>query len=245
MKQFQYSHKQTTDLTAEDHDHVFELFLFVNPMGSNCHSCEEEVLDFMEHTDKRVYYRFIACNDFRLFNEYLKQKNWTKLSLGERNRLYCHMHQIAVGYKAALLQGKKVGRQFLMTMQEHFGLAEEEFTKERMLELAKEARVDLEMWQEDIDSGSALKSYHTDLKIAQQMKIRSNPSLVIFDNLDFRYSLKLDQDITKDNLDYITDQMIHPTEDSLFNYQASHYHNKANKSQVSTINTGNLRLLNK
>ena len=68
--------KQTNNKTLESDapHHIFELFLFVNPIGKTCLNCEREVMQFVHDTDKKVYIRFIASNNFQVFSNSLKNK---------------------------------------------------------------------------------------------------------------------------------------------------------------------------
>lgn len=227
------------------HQHVFELFLFVNPMGSTCLNCEKEILSFIENTDKKVYFRFITYHDFHLFNEYLKSQNMKNISVEERNTLYQAMYRISLGYKAALLQGKKIGRAFLMKMQKHFGEQREDYSSSRMKELTRQIpRLDVEMWEEDIESGLAKRDYASDINIARQMNIKKYPSLVIFDNLNFRYGVRIEEPVTAESLELIMDQMIHTTDEYLFEYEESAYKKgEDNKRAFTKINCEYLRIL--
>src|SRR5699024_1912043 len=79
------SSKKTTPGACK-HNHVFEVFLFVNPFGDTCLNCEEEVLKFVQQTDKKVYFRFITTSDMQTFNNYIKELD-KPLSLADRNSL--------------------------------------------------------------------------------------------------------------------------------------------------------------
>lgn len=195
------------------HNHVFEVFLFVNPLGDTCLNSEEEVLNFVRHTDKKVYFRFITTSDMQTFNNYIKTLD-NPLSLNDRNSLYLAHQEVCKGYKAALLQGKKVGREYLMKIQDYFGRQGNPYSKEKMLEIAGTTRLDIEMWLQDINSDLTQESIIVDAKLAHQMQISANPTVVIFDNINYQYGFKLEENITLDNLEYITDQMmIHSEED--------------------------------
>lgn len=189
------------------HNHVFEVFLFVNPLGDTCLNCEEEVLKFVQQTDKKVYFRFITTNDMQTFNNFVKATDKT-MSIKERNNLYLAHQEVCKAYKAALLQGKKVGREYLMKIQDYFGRQRNTYSHDKMMELAKETRLDIDMWLQDMDSDLANKSMIADAKLARQMQISVNPTVVIFDNMNYKYGLKVDSNITKDYLEHLTNQMM-------------------------------------
>lgn len=195
------------------HNHVFEVFLFVNPLGDACLNCEEEVLKFVQQTDKKVYFRFITTSDMQTFNNYIKALD-KPISLAERNTLYLAHQEVCKGYKAALLQGKKVGREFLMKIQDYFGRQGNPYSHEKMLEIAQSNRIDTDMWLQDFNSDLTNESIVADAKLARQMQISANPTVVVFDNINYKYGFKIEENITLDNLENLTDQMmVHSEED--------------------------------
>lgn len=188
-------------------EHIFEFFLFVNPLGSQCLSCEEELLRFINESEKRVHLTIIAAANLSLFYKYLHQANLTKLPLLEKNRLYQGMQEVAIGYKAALLQGKKCGHAYLMTMQEHFGKLKEPFTKESVIKLVDTLPLDSEVFWQDVESGDAKRSLQRDHSLLNKMMIQNNPTLVIYDNLNFQYGVKVENFVSAKQLHTITDEM--------------------------------------
>lgn len=196
------------------HNHVFEVFLFVNPLGDTCLNCEEEVMKFVNQTDKKVYFRFITTSDMQTFNRYVKATN-KSLSLNERNELYLAHQEVCKAYKAALLQGKKVGQEYLMKIQNYFGRQGHPYSHEKMLELAQSKRLDMDMWLQDMDSALTKESMVADAKLARQMQIAANPTVVIFDNINYHYGLKIESNITLENLESLTNQMMRHSEESL------------------------------
>ncbi|MCZ0717743.1 DsbA family protein [Aerococcus kribbianus] len=205
MAQSYRSHKNNFE--SNDH-HIFELFLFVNPIGNHCLNCEKEVMNFVKNTDKKVYIRFVACNNFQVFNESLKHRENRPNSLRERNQMYYSAREIAMAFKAALLQGRKIGRSLLMQLQEHFGQNQHPFSREEMIRIATNNKgVDIDVWLEDIDSPLTVDSFKMDQQLSKQMKIKTTPTLVIFDNSNYSYGLKLEHDINQKTIAEIISQM--------------------------------------
>ena len=196
------------------HNHVFEVFLFVNPLGDTCLNCEEEVLNFVQQTDKKVYFRFITTSDMQTFNNYIKALD-KPLSLADRNSLYLAHQEVCKGYKAALLQGKKVGREYLMKIQDYFGRQGNPYSHKKMLEIAQSMRLDTDMWLQDFHSDLTQEGIVADAKLARQMQISANPTVVVFDNINYKYGFKLEENITLENLEYLTDQMMVPSEEAM------------------------------
>lgn len=213
--------KQTNNKTLESDapHHIFELFLFVNPIGKTCLNCEREVMQFVHDTNKKVYIRFIASNNFQVFSNSLKNKENKPHSLHERNDMYYSAHKIAMAFKAGLLQGRKKGRRMLMNMQEHFGKKGHPFSQDELIRIVKQDQtLDLDMWLEDISSPLTLSSYQDDQKLTKQMSIETTPTLVIFDNYNYQYGLKIDRDITAKNIEKVINHM--------YEMSKTNYHNQ-------------------
>mgnify|MGYP000854233680 CR=1 FL=1 len=95
------------------HEKIFELYLFVNPLGSYCYRCENELLKFVRNSEFKVHYQFVTFHNLQTVNQYMKNQKLDETDLDLRNEIYTRIYDAALSYKAALLQGKRPGRQFL------------------------------------------------------------------------------------------------------------------------------------
>lgn len=175
---------------------VFELYLFVNPIGLKCLNSEQEVLRFIEsleiHEGYKVHFRFLTFHNFNTVTQYMKRLNMPTSDLQLRNQIYQTIYDASLAYKAALMQGKKRGRKFLMLLQKELNINLSEYSTELIKEVAKGANLDVEMFLEDKASPFVKNSYEADQKTAQEMNISNNPSLVIFDNLNQQFGVLLE-----------------------------------------------------
>lgn len=184
--------------------HVFELYLFVNPIGLKCLNSEEEVLRFIESLELteglKVHFRFLTFHNFNTVTQYMKRLNMPTNDLVLRNEVYLTIYDASLSYKAALMQGKKRGRKFLMLLQKELNINLKKYTPELVNEVAKGANLDVEMFLEDKASSFVKRSYDADQKIAQEMNITTNPSLVIFDSFNQQYGVLLEDIINCDGI---------------------------------------------
>lgn len=176
--------------------HVFELYLFVNPIGLKCLNSEHEVLHFIESLELnegfKVHFRFLTFHNFSTVTQYMKRLNMPTNDLQLRNHIYETIYEASLAYKAALMQGKKRGRKFLMLLQKELNINMAEYSSDLLIEVAKGANLDVEMFLEDKASSFVKSSYDADQKIAQEMNISNNPSLVIFDNFNQQFGVLLE-----------------------------------------------------
>lgn len=194
---------QHQTVLAAEKECIYEGFLFVNPICSRSYHCEQEVFRFMQETDKRFYLRVIAVTNLGLCQKFFTHMLGPKMTLAEKNKLYQAVQAIAMGYKAALLQGKKCGREYLLAMQKYFGEEKQPYSKEAMAQQLEHLKMDTEMFWEDIASGEAKASLAQDMHLANQMEITCTPSLVLFNNINCQYGIKIDGGLTTEELERV------------------------------------------
>ncbi|MBY7143116.1 DsbA family protein [Virgibacillus sp. NKC19-3] len=87
----------------------------------------------------------------------------------------------SLAIKAAELQGKKSGRIFLRRVQENVFLKKQNISEEDVLfQCAREAKLDLNEFKEDLYSESAKKALQLDLKLTKEMEVDYIPTIVFF-----------------------------------------------------------------
>ena len=81
-----YRSKQNTTDSISSPQQIFELYLFVNPIGYKCYRTEQEVLKFMSSLDgPKVHFRFITFHNFNTVTQYMKRLNLPEKDLTLRN----------------------------------------------------------------------------------------------------------------------------------------------------------------
>ncbi|MGX7420168.1 DsbA family protein [Carnobacterium gallinarum] len=184
---------------------VIEIYLFVNPIGSRCYESEKEVLDFVKDLDQKVHFRFIPFHNFQTITNFMQFNQMPEKNLDLRNKICHNTYFASLAYKAALMQGKKKGRTFLLTLQHELVENNVIFSEALLIQVAEEAKLDIPMFLEDKESDFAKASYEADQRIAREMSIKNNPSMVIFDNENDTYGLLVESCITVDLLKKLCD----------------------------------------
>ena len=87
---------------------------------------------------------------------------------------------IALAYKAAEMQGRKKASRFLRFIQNEIMPKQDIITKELVMHCAKKAKLDVDMFLEDIKSPHVTQAIKCDQHIANEMDITVTPTLVFF-----------------------------------------------------------------
>ena len=206
MKNSELSHIQPSPLSTE---RIFDCYLFINPIGKQCYHCEQEVMKFIERTPYKVHVHFIPFHNFKSVTQYMKNNQLNNKNIDLRNEIYTKIYDACLSYKAALLQGKKLGRAFLMELQTQLHLLHKEYTPELLQEIIQIIGLDEKMFYEDKASKLVHQEYEKDQQIAQEMMVERNPSLVIFDNLNQQYGVILHQNINADIIEHVCENLHH------------------------------------
>lgn len=206
MKNSELSHIQPSPLSTE---RIFDCYLFINPIGKQCYHCEQEVMKFIERTPYKVHVHFIPFHNFKSVTQYMKNNQLNNKNIDLRNEIYTKIYDASLSYKAALLQGKKLGRAFLMELQTQLHLLHKEYTPELLQEIIQIIGLDEKMFYEDKASKLVHQEYEKDQQIAQEMMVEMNPSLVIFDNLNQQYGIILHQNINADIIEHVCENLHH------------------------------------
>ena len=185
MKNSELSHIHTRPLSTE---RIFDCYLFINPI---------------------VHVHFIPFHNFKSVTQYMKNNQLNNKNIDLRNEIYTKIYDASLSYKAALLQGKKLGRAFLMELQTQLHLLHKEYTPELLQEIIQIIGLDEKMFYEDKASKLVHQEYEKDQQIAQEMMVETNPSLVIFDNLNQQYGVILHQNINADIIEHVCENLHH------------------------------------
>lgn len=159
---------------------MFEIFLFVDPLCKECEKSEKTVLKLSKDIDSKFKIQFIPIYNLKVIQtDFCHSNNKIKKVLSS-NELYNLYHDVVLDYKAALFQGMKNGKSFLMDMQNKILDQGIKYTDNLSLETAKKHNLDIPMFEEDRRSNLAKNTVEEDQKIVKNMKIKKPASAVIF-----------------------------------------------------------------
>jgi predicted DsbA family dithiol-disulfide isomerase len=215
---------------------VIEIYLFVNPLGGLCLQSEKEIMKIAASQKKRMHYRFIPVVNMKSIKEYLIREGVQHTDIEKRNYFFETSYSAALDLKAIQLQGRKLGRLFLTTIQQRVGIERHHYSKDLVLSIVEEIGGDAEMFQEDRQSDLVKRAFTTDQQLAHEMSVVALPSAVLYDFDKDEDGMIIEQDIIPTINEYLQhyrdEDILVPESDKVVHFKPK------DKTQ------GNIQLLN-
>lgn len=177
---------------------MLELHLFVNPLGMRCLRCEKDVLKIDRDLNTKISYQFVPLFNMKTIDNTLKYYHLNPHDLAIRQQVSKTLNQVILDYKAALFQGRKRGRHYLLQLQSALIKQGLDYNDELINKIAHDSHLDLEMFFEDRQSQLAKQAFHQDQKIASDLGVSETATAVVFNTEDSDYGLMIP------NFDYNT-----------------------------------------
>ena len=177
---------------------MLELHLFVNPLGMRCLRCEKDVLKIDRDLNTKISYQFVPLFNMKTIDNTLKYYHLNPHDLAIRQQVSKTLNQVILDYKAALFQGRKRGRHYLLQLQSALINQGLDYNDELINKIAHDSHLDLEMFFEDRQSQLAKQAFHQDQKIASDLGVSETATAVVFNTEDSDYGLMIP------NFDYNT-----------------------------------------
>ncbi|KRN28440.1 dithiol-disulfide isomerase [Lactobacillus selangorensis] len=159
---------------------MLEIFLFIDPIGRRCLDAERTLLKIVSESDEKIHYRFMPTLNLKVVNNDMIGRSMDIHDLEQHNRTFQLMYRAILDIKAASFQGNKKGRQYLMALQEALTEQGKTYNDALVKELAKQVKLDRDMFLEDRQSDLAKQAFEKDQQLSCEMKITQAPSAVVF-----------------------------------------------------------------
>ncbi|ATH95073.1 dithiol-disulfide isomerase [Bacillus glycinifermentans] len=183
-----------------------EIYMFVDPLSPECWALEPAIKKLKIRYGRFFTLRIIAVCSITALNVQKRKKHllaeaWEKIA--SKSGMSCDgtlwlenplsaPYLASLALKAAELQGRKAGLQFLRSMQERLFLSKQDITDEEVLfNIAESTQLDAEEFKKDLHSQSAVKALQCDMKIAAEMEVTSVPTLTFFNSVREGEGLKV------------------------------------------------------
>ena len=177
---------------------MLELHLFVNPLGMRCLRCEKDVLKIDRDLNTKISYQFVPLFNMKTIDNTLKYYHLNPHDLAIRQQVSKTLNQVILDYKAALFQGRKRGRHYLLQLQSALINQGLDYNDELINKIAHDSHLDLEMFFEDRQSQLAKQDFRQYQKIASDLGVSETATEVVFNTEDSDYGLMIP------NFDYNT-----------------------------------------
>lgn len=166
---------------------MLELHLFVNPLGMRCLRCEKDVLKIDRDLNTKISYQFVPLFNMKTIDNTLKYYHLNPHDLAIRQQVSKILNQVILDYKAALFQGRKRGRHYLLQLQSALINQGLDYNDELINKIAHDSHLDLEMFFEDRQSQLAKQAFRQDQKIASDLGVSETATAVVFNTEDSDY----------------------------------------------------------
>lgn len=177
---------------------MLEIHLFVNPLGMRCFRCENDLLRVDQELNTKINYQFIPLFNMQTIENTLQLYHLDCHNLKIRQQVSKILFRVILDYKAALFQGRKRGRQYLLRLQSAIIQKNIDYSETLVKQVAKDAKLDLEMFMEDRQSELARRVFHEDQQMAAELGVTQTATAVVFDSDNPEYGFLIN------NFDYET-----------------------------------------
>ena len=166
------------------------------------------MLRLANDSDKQIQFQFVPLLNISVIQRALKSQGIKTTDWHAQNQQSQTLYRVILDYKAALFQGKKRGRNFLIALQSAMLKAGQHYSEELVITVETDCRIDLDMFMEDRNSELAKQAFHADQRLASEMNITEASSAVVFDCDQYDYGVLLEHfnyetlfDLVNGNLD--------------------------------------------
>lgn len=216
-----------------------ELYVFIDPLAPNSWDLQAIIRKLQVNYNQYFTLRFVLSTELASLNVACQRVNSCNSEYEETDVSHPVLPSIAV--KAAELQGKKAGYRYLMKLQEYVLLNMKNVRScSTLLEIAKEANLDIQEFQTDFQSLEASRAFQSDLCITREMDVEEVPSFVFFNEniedeglkVSGNYSYEVYEQILEELLDGELICQQPPSVEELF----KRYHTLSTKEVASIYN---------
>lgn len=176
---------------------AIEIFLFINPLEMISYQLEKMVVEFSKERNETVHVRFIPLLNFHTVTKQLSNTHLKGTNLTLRNDLYSKTYHVSLAFEAAMMQGKKAGRTFLIALQDALLIQKMPLSKQVILDTALHVGLDMEMFEEDLACEDTKEAFLEDQQLARDMNVHDTPSCLIYNGNEDSYGCLIDTNFTK------------------------------------------------
>lgn len=177
-----------------------EIFLFINPISESSFKMEKEVLKFIGIYEKDAQMSILPYHNPQTLFNYMQRNQMPTQSTQLWNTLQNDIYHVSLAYIAATIQGKKKGRNFLMDVQEQIVDQDKPLSKKLLIEAAKKARLDIEMFLSDFHSSFTQSLFHLDQEVSKTMGATDTPTCVLVTTGEEKTTTLIESSITAEDL---------------------------------------------
>lgn len=155
-----------------------ELYIFIDPLCRDALRMQTMFRKLQIEYDHYFTWRYVLSTNLTSLNTLGRR---TKGCMTGTQLDFTHPALPSIAIKAAELQGKRAAARYMLKLQEHALLKTKEVNSyAALIEIAKEAAIDVEEFISDFGSKEAARAFQCDLHITREMEVEEIPSIVFF-----------------------------------------------------------------
>lgn len=163
-----------------------EIYVFIDPLCPECWSLQPYLLKLILEYGHLLSVRTVISCQLRTLNQQapyeIKANHSSEYTLP----------WLPLAIKAAELQGKNAGGNFLRKLQEYYFLkGNQQINKTTIIRYAQEANLDVAEFTNDLTSQTTMRALQCDLAIKKEMDVQTTPTIVFFNQLADEQGIKV------------------------------------------------------
>lgn len=160
---------------------MFEIFLFINPIGFYCYDTENKIHETVNELDLNACLHFVPLANVNIIRDDMIRRRCNAQPLCDFSFYTLTTNQALRAYHAIkIAYGNRKARQFLFTIQEKLNHGTNYCNLDLLISVMQEMRLNLERIDTLQKSEYVQDSINEDLALAKQWNIKKAPTTIIF-----------------------------------------------------------------
>ena len=180
---------------------MFEIFLFINPIGIYCYDTEKLIRNTVDELGIDVCYHYIPIANVCLVKDDIIRRRKDGQKLPDISSISTVTYEALCNYHAIKLSyGNKKARRYLYELQKYLSKDASVYSPELFQKIIDKLNIKASTIN-TIKQGDYLRaSIEDDQKLANQWNIKSTPTIVLFDENDDQNGVLLDGPVSQQGL---------------------------------------------
>lgn len=180
---------------------MFEIFLFINPIGIYCFDTEKLIRNTVDELGIDVCYHYVPIANVCLVKDDMIRRRQDGQKSSDISSISTATYEALRNYHAIKLSyGNKKARRYLYELQKHLSKDASVYTPELFQKIIDKLNIKASTINA-IKQGDYLKaSIEDDQKLANQWNVKSTPTIVLFDENDDQNGVLLDGPVSQQDL---------------------------------------------
>lgn len=201
---------------------MFEIFLFINPIGIYCYDTEKQIRKTVEELDLDVCYHYIPIANVCLVNDDAIRRRKEAQKLPDISTFSKATYEALENYHAIKLgYGNKKAREYLYELQKRLSNDASIYSHELLKNINSKLNIKSDTINSFRKSDYLRTSIEEDQKLANQWNVKATPTTVLFDENNDQNGILLEGPIRQNDL---VSLLVPGYQDNFFDYMPSQNH---------------------